>query len=81
MKRYLGFSGSTYYPSGGWEDFIGSFDTPEAAKEAIYESHADWRYSWGHVVDQETGTVVLDTIHLDDNYSKWIASRGRGIEA
>lgn len=27
MKRYLLFKGVDYYPSGGWEDFKGDYDS------------------------------------------------------
>jgi hypothetical protein len=52
MKRYLLFTGNQYYPSGGWSDFKGSFDTVE---EALIETRGDW---W-HIVDSEIGTVVI----------------------
>lgn len=31
MKRYLLFSYTQYYPSGGWSDFVGDFDTAAQA--------------------------------------------------
>ena len=54
MKRYLLFSGYTYYPDGGWEDFRGSFRTLEEAKEATLEAPGDW---W-QIVDTDTGKLV-----------------------
>jgi hypothetical protein len=58
MKRYLVFSGQTYYPSGGWEDFIGSFDTPEEAEAARRIAHDPkpgypWDH-WSEIVDRDT---------------------------
>ncbi len=69
MKRYLGrylvFKGDNYYPSGGWEDFAGSADTVDAARE-IAGRHEEW---W-HVVDSKNGTIILDgwgDVVLDDS--------------
>lgn len=56
MKRYLLFAGDTYYPSGGWYDFIGSYST---VGEAQAQAQSDERhYDWAHVVDSQTGQVV-----------------------
>ena len=49
-KRYMAFAGANYYPCGGWNDFIGFFDTVEEAKEA---ARGDWR----QVIDTETMEV------------------------
>lgn len=59
MKRYLLFAGDNYYPSGGWSDFIGSFDTVEQA----LARQCDIRRDWYHVVDTSTMTMIpkLDT--------------------
>ena len=35
MKRFLLFGYDHYYPCGGWEDFIGDFDTLGEAKDGI----------------------------------------------
>lgn len=36
MKKYLAFCWDQYYPSGGWQDFVGIFDNKEdALKELI----------------------------------------------
>lgn len=55
LKRYLLFSGSFYYPAGGWEDFDSSFDSEDEAKATGAKSTND--YSWWHVVDCETGRL------------------------
>lgn len=34
VKRYLLFYGDNYYPSGGWGDFQGDFDSLDDAVEA-----------------------------------------------
>jgi hypothetical protein len=51
MKRFLVFSGPTYYPGGGWDDLTGSFDTFEQAKNSLVLEWGDW----AHIVDLETG--------------------------
>jgi hypothetical protein len=53
VKRFVLFAGETYYPSGGWGDFNGSFDTIEEARaaESIAESGGDWT----QIIDLETG--------------------------
>jgi len=35
MNNYLLFYGDNYYPNGGMEDFIGSYETKELALEAL----------------------------------------------
>lgn len=59
MKQYLLFAGDNYYPSGGWGDFIKSFESLEDAKEvgAKYSGN----FTWWHVVDVNTGEVVVTT--------------------
>jgi hypothetical protein len=52
MKRYILFSGDYYYPSGGWNDAKGDFDTIE---EAI---RVGSRADWFHVIDTETWSEV-----------------------
>lgn len=55
MSNYLLFAGGFYYPSGGWDDFRGSYSTPEEAKEVAESlTYIDW---W-HVVDSETEEIV-----------------------
>lgn len=51
MKRYALFAGSRYYPRGGWEDFRGTYDTPEEAAQ-----NGDG-HDWWHTVDLEDGQV------------------------
>lgn len=55
MNNYLLFAGDIFYPVGGWGDFIGSYSTPEEAKEAV-ESLAI--INWWHIVDLETEEIV-----------------------
>ena len=59
------FAGSAYYPSGGWNDFKGTFDSITEAEDRFYrgESYGTEKthifyWDWGHVVDLSTHTVV-----------------------
>ncbi|KKT86008.1 MAG: hypothetical protein UW85_C0008G0002 [Parcubacteria group bacterium GW2011_GWA1_Parcubacteria_45_10] len=54
MKQFLIFAGDTYYPSGGWQDFIGSENTKEEALLLMSKRH----YDWWQVVDSQTGNIV-----------------------
>lgn len=54
MKQFLLFSGDTYYPGGGWEDYKGDYATQE---EAIAASKAD-EHDWFQIVDLQTTQIV-----------------------
>ena len=54
LKRFLLFAGDTYYPCGGWHDFIGSYDSYE---EAAANGDID-RNDWWHVIDHKTGLRI-----------------------
>lgn len=61
MKRYLLFGGDRYYPSGGWQDYIGQFDSVvEAMREALREEHSRSKFDWYQVVDTTTAKIVED---------------------
>jgi hypothetical protein len=53
LKRYLVFGFDNYYPSGGWSDFLGSFDSTAEAFAAL-------RLKWDNkqVIDSHTGLEV-----------------------
>lgn len=59
MKRFITFTGNTYYPSGGANDFLDSFDT---ADEAILEGKKacgeDCTIDWWHVYDTEENKII-----------------------
>lgn len=51
MKRYLLFAGNYFYPLGGWNDFVGDYDTiEEALQYAVKE--------WWHIVDSHTKSII-----------------------
>lgn len=66
LKRFAAFYGHDYYPSGGFGDFEGSFDTPEEAiaflEARSREAYAPaWMWDWGHVVDLTNSEKVWDS--------------------
>lgn len=72
MNRYLLFGGDTYYPLGGWDDFIESYETvDEAEEEALREESNEERreiilryadscvlLDWSHIIDKRNGNKV-----------------------
>lgn len=50
------FSGNNYYPSGGMNDFYGSFNTIEECEVKIKMSCNDWF----HVYDTVEFKIVID---------------------
>jgi hypothetical protein len=66
MKRYAAFAFDHFYPHGGFEDFIGTFDKIKDARAAVEERNYEVRYDqkWefcthlGHVADLTTGKIV-----------------------
>lgn len=61
MKRYLVFAGEYYYPTGGWDDFVGDYDDLEDATAAGKNPGHDGEWhQWWHVIDSETGVMVVE---------------------
>ena len=58
MARYLLFAGSTYYPYGGWEDFIGVFESVEEAKSYFHTHKHDELWEWYHIVEIDSLKLV-----------------------
>lgn len=55
---YLLFEGEDYYPSGGWHDFKGHFETIEQAKTWLEENYSCPCDQWAHIVYQ--GKIILN---------------------
>lgn len=56
--KYIIFAGDTYYPLGGWQDYYGIADTIEEANIA-YDNAI--KKGWAHVLDFDTGKIILDS--------------------
>ena len=64
------FAGENYYPGGGWNDYVGTFDSLDAAYARYIQGPANtdepdedgyvatYRYDWGHVVNVVSNNVV-----------------------
>ncbi len=66
-KRFLLFAGDTYYPQGGWRDFIKSFDTyAEADNHLSSKEVGKGRY--GHTFYEYTGPdgITYDWCDIHD---------------
>lgn len=57
MKRYMLFAGDNYYPLGGMEDFVDSFDTIE---ETFNHPRSSNERGWFHIYDLELQEIVKD---------------------
>ena len=52
MKNFILFAGYNYYPSGGWGDFKGFFDTYEEARlKGVELKNQQMLADWFEVVD------------------------------
>jgi hypothetical protein len=58
MKRFLVFGYDNWYPSGGWDDFRGEFDTLEEAKDFADKLATDH----AHIIDIQ-GRMNYDRQH------------------
>lgn len=57
-KPFLLFCGSTFYPGGGWNDFVGAFASTEAAKTHLINHPDDYTHDWWHIVDASTREII-----------------------
>jgi hypothetical protein len=53
MNKYLLFAGDEFYPEGGMDDFIGSYDT--VAECQFYST----KYDWAHIAIYTTMTITM----------------------
>jgi hypothetical protein len=64
MGRYLLFAGDEYYPSGGWQDYKGRFDSVKEALKAAASGtkNLDFQgtWDWWQIVDLATGKMVME---------------------
>lgn len=62
MKRFIAFAGNVYYPSGGMQDCIGSYDNPN---EAIRECKTFCEVAWGDSVEEMSWWHVWDSENME----------------
>jgi hypothetical protein len=61
VKRFIVFAGRKDSTNGGWDDFVGSFDTLEEARAEAAARQEDGPFTWENwtqVVDLQTGQKV-----------------------
>ncbi len=49
--KYKLFCGGFYYPQGGYDDFIGSFETIQECKDFVENSPET--FEWSHIVEND----------------------------
>lgn len=65
MKAYLLFAGHDYYPAGGFEDFLDSFDSIIEAQfhlNAALDNDGHPFYDWGQIVCRDSQEMVWSGI-------------------
>lgn len=62
MKRYLLFASLHYYPTGGWHDYIDSFDLVDEAITYFKENRIAKQLEWFHVVDSKNREIICNSI-------------------
>ena len=58
---YLLFGGSEFYPSGGADDYMGSYEYVDQAK-AAWAKHLDGdkgEYKWAHIAETSLSPAIL----------------------
>ena len=53
---FILFTGDSYYPCGGWNDYRGVYVSLEQAKESFEKEHS--KCDWAHIVDISTHEIV-----------------------
>lgn len=73
MKRYLIFRWSRYYPSGGANDFVTSYETMDEAKKHPRDND-DLTYGSYQIWDIENPNVVWESEdrHAEQKFSDWV---------
>jgi len=54
-KKYILFAYAAYYPGGGMDDLVGSFDSIEEAQDYKKKHHGRM---YGEIVDRDTWEIV-----------------------
>ncbi len=57
MKRFLLFAWYQFYPEGGMNDFVNSYDTVEEAKADVSKYE---KLDYAEIIDSTTGECVAD---------------------
>ena len=72
--KYALFAGAPYYPKGGIHDFIGWYDSIEAAKKT-YSELGKWQQGWAHITDENLNPIcnwyVVDYLYDEGEWKDW----------
>ncbi len=68
IKQFALFAGERYYPSGGWCDFKGTFDSKQDAAVYWLDKYSDDCSPWFHVIDLKTLIKVADGEWIDNKF-------------
>lgn len=60
MKPYLVFGGMSYYPNGGWDDYLKAFDDYDKAVAYAIAYAIARELEWVHVVNVVTKGIVFN---------------------
>jgi hypothetical protein len=60
-ERYFIFAGSNFYPLGGMNDFIGSWNNVSAAIVGAKANIKKIENDWAHVWDSEERVIIWDS--------------------
>lgn len=74
MDKFLVFGGEAYYASGGYNDYIDSFETIDEAREKCIELKSKYyTFDWWHIV--KGGVIVSESDMVphkhDDGFRNW----------
>lgn len=71
--KYLVFGGVTYYPGGGWQDFLGEVEDLNEARALAEREHCEWCHAV-YRDDQlgEDGIWITVHVHVTPALPPWL---------
>ena len=73
-KRYILLVGNHYYPN-RWDDFAGTFDSVDEAKEFTEDTEFDRvharDYQWAQIIDSKTMELVCECYDFELGVDIW----------
>jgi hypothetical protein len=75
-KRFMLFMGDGYYPLGGMEDFVNSYDSFEEARKAMDKILVKDTRDWAHIYDTET--KVIEQFRSEYDPDRWEPIKNKG---
>jgi hypothetical protein len=78
MKRFGLFLFDSFYPAGGWNDFVGSYDS--LADAVALWRERDSHYGNVHIVDFHTGKVFEAGWFEEDKHPEDVSTRELSLQ-